>query len=87
MKKNLFIVICSVILLGVIFGIVDYNRIKNGEMPIFVIAQHDKSGPELERHCESNYYEIRRVNKEELDNIDISSKDIIIKAFNREKTI
>lgn len=50
MKKNLFIVICSVILLGVIFVIVDYNRIKNGEMPIFVIAQHDKSGPEI------NYY-------------------------------
>lgn len=50
-----------------------------------IIAGEPKlGGPELERHCESNYYEIRRVNKEELDNVDISAKDMIIKAFNNQ---
>lgn len=47
-KKTLILIIVSVvIILANIFGIIDYNRIKNGEMPIFMIAQHDKSGPEI----------------------------------------
>ena len=48
--KVLLVIFLSIIILGILFGIIDYNRIKSGEMPIFVIAEHDKSGPEI------NYY-------------------------------
>jgi 8-oxo-dGTP diphosphatase len=41
-------------------------------------------GPELAKNCESNYYEIRKININDLDKIDISSKDMIIKAYNKE---
>lgn len=43
-------------------------------------------GPELERCCEQNYYEIRKVKIKELDNVDILSKDMIMKAYNNEYT-
>ncbi len=39
-------------------------------------------GEELERCSKSNYYEIRKVKIEDLDNIDVIAKDIIIKAVN-----
>lgn len=41
-------------------------------------------GEELERCSENNYYEIRKISIEELNRIDISSKYIIMKAFNKE---
>ena len=37
-------------------------------------------GEELERCSKSNYYEVRKVKIEDLDNIDIMAKDMIIKA-------
>ena len=43
-------------------------------------------GEELERCTESNYYEIRKVAIEDLDNIDILSIDMIMKAYNKEYT-
>lgn len=46
--KHLLIGLITIIVLGISFCIVDYTRIKSGEMPIFVIAQHDKSGPEID---------------------------------------
>lgn len=39
-------------------------------------------GEELERCSKANYYEIRKVNICDLDNIDILAKDIIMKAYN-----
>ena len=39
-------------------------------------------GPELDRCSEDNYYEIKRVNVSELDDIDIDGKGFIIKAVN-----
>lgn len=41
-------------------------------------------GEEKERCNESNYYEIRKVSLDELDNIDISFKEMIMKACNQE---
>jgi 8-oxo-dGTP pyrophosphatase MutT (NUDIX family) len=41
-------------------------------------------GPELEKNCESNYYEIRKVKIADLDKTDILSKDMILKAYNKE---
>lgn len=41
-------------------------------------------GPEQERNCESNYYEIRKVAIKDLDTVDILSKDMIMKAYNKE---
>ena len=41
-------------------------------------------GEELERCCESNYYEIKKVEISKLDEINILSKDIILKAYNKE---
>lgn len=41
-------------------------------------------GEELEKCCETNYYEIRKVLLKDLDNIDILSKDMIMKACNEE---
>lgn len=41
-------------------------------------------GEEKDRCTESNYYEIRKVALSELDNIDISSVDMIKKAYNKE---
>jgi hypothetical protein len=40
MKKRIKIILCviaSVLLLGTIFGVVDYNRVNNDKLPIFVI--------------------------------------------------
>lgn len=39
-------------------------------------------GEELERCSRENYYEVRKVNIHNLDNIDILAKDMIIKAYN-----
>lgn len=39
-------------------------------------------GEELDRCSESNYYEIRKVKIDELDNIDVMGRDMIIKAYN-----
>ena len=39
-------------------------------------------GEELERCSDNNYYEIRKVKIEDLDNIDVIAKDMIIKAVN-----
>ena len=41
-------------------------------------------GEELERCSRENYYEVRKVNIHNLDNIDILAKDMIIKAYNDE---
>ena len=41
-------------------------------------------GPESERNNPDNYYEIRKVNIDELDNIDIDAKEYILKANNKE---
>ncbi len=41
-------------------------------------------GEELERCCEENFYEIRKVDIKDLDSIDILSKDMILKAYNNE---
>ena len=41
-------------------------------------------GEELERCTESNYYEIRKISKSDLDDFDILSKDMIKKAYNKE---
>ena len=41
-------------------------------------------GEELERCSRENYYEVRKVNIHNLDNIDILAKDMIIKAYNNE---
>lgn len=38
-------------------------------------------GEELERCCESNYYEIRKVQIKDLNKIDILSIDMIMKAY------
>lgn len=43
MKKVLIIILSILILLGVAFGITDYNRIKSGEKPIFMIRITDGS--------------------------------------------
>lgn len=43
-------------------------------------------GEELERFTENNYYEIRKVSIKDLDTIDISSKDKIIKAYKEKYT-
>lgn len=43
MKKVLIIIFSILIFLGVIFGITDYNRIKSGEKPIFMIRITDGS--------------------------------------------
>ncbi len=42
------------------------------------------SGEELERCNEKNYYEIRKVSIDDLDKIDILSKDMIMKAIRKE---
>ena len=41
-------------------------------------------GEELERCSKDNYYEIRKVNICDIDNIDILGRDMIIKAYNNE---
>ena len=41
-------------------------------------------GPELDRCSEDNYYEIRRVSVNDLDNIDIDGKEFILKAVRGE---
>lgn len=41
-------------------------------------------GEELERCSRENYYEVRKVNIHNLDNIDILAKDMVKKAYNNE---
>ena len=41
-------------------------------------------GEELERCSKENYYEVRKVNIHNLDNIYMLAKDVIIKAYNNE---
>lgn len=41
-------------------------------------------GEELKRCCEENFYEIRKVKITDLDEIDIFSKEMIMKAYNSE---
>lgn len=41
-------------------------------------------GEELGRCTESNYYEIRKISVNDLDNIDLLGKDMILKAYNKE---
>lgn len=43
-----------------------------------------KLGGELKRCCEENFYEIRKVKITDLDEIDIFSKEMIMKAYNSE---
>lgn len=38
MKKKIIIMCCFIALIGVVFGIIDYNRIMNMEEPIFMIS-------------------------------------------------
>lgn len=42
-------------------------------------------GEELDKCCESNYYEVRKIRITDLDKIDIISKDIILKAYQKTK--
>lgn len=49
-KKIIISTLLTLIVLGFIMGIIDYNRVKSNKMPIFVISEIDKSGPEI------NYY-------------------------------
>lgn len=44
-------------------------------------------GEELEKNCENNYYEIRLVKISELNTIDVTGKDYIIKAYNKDYII
>ena len=37
MKKIIFLTVFFLMLLGAIFGIIDYGRVKNNEMPLFTI--------------------------------------------------
>ncbi|MDD2505622.1 MAG: hypothetical protein PHF21_05090 [Bacilli bacterium] len=46
-RKIILIIISIIILLCIIFVSTDYYRVKNGKMPIFVIEQIDKGGPEI----------------------------------------
>ena len=39
--KIIFIVIAFIIILGVIFFLIDYNRVKNNEKPIFCILEQE----------------------------------------------
>lgn len=41
-------------------------------------------GEELEKHSRDNFYEIRKVSLNDIINIDVSYKDIINKAINKE---
>lgn len=41
-------------------------------------------GEELEKCNESNYYEIRKIEISNLDNIDVLGKDMILKAYNED---
>ena len=41
-------------------------------------------GEELERMTEENYYEVRKINIEDLDSIDINAKDKVQMALNNE---
>ncbi|MCQ2749910.1 MAG: NUDIX domain-containing protein [Clostridia bacterium] len=41
-------------------------------------------GEELDKQSESYYYEIRKISMSELENIDVLSKDLIYKAYNKE---
>jgi len=41
-------------------------------------------GEELERMSEDNYYEVRLIKISELDNIDVTGKEYIIKAYNKD---
>ena len=44
-------------------------------------------GEEALKNSPENYYEIKKINIKELDKINILSKDIILKAFNKEYVI
>ena len=41
-------------------------------------------GEELKKCCEENFYEIRKVKIDDLNDIDILAKDMIIKAYNND---
>ena len=41
-------------------------------------------GEELKRCCKENFYEIKKVKIEDLDDVDILAKDMIMKAYNNE---
>jgi hypothetical protein len=43
--KNTLIVIASIVFLGAIFGTIDYNRVKNNKMPLFMISLRDRQDP------------------------------------------
>ena len=43
-------------------------------------------GEELDRCSESNYYEIRKVKIDELDNIDVMGRNMIMKAYSNSNT-
>lgn len=49
-KKTILTIVIGIIFAGIIFGISDYARVRNGIMPMFMLAENDKSGPEI------NYY-------------------------------
>lgn len=51
-------------------------EIVNGEVVL--------GGEELEKNCEDNYYEIRLVKIDDLDSIDVTGKEFILKAYNKE---
>lgn len=46
--KIILIIITSIVLLGTAFGVVDYNRIKNNKMPIFMVRITSASESKLD---------------------------------------
>jgi len=44
MKKKLTIIFCSAVLLCMILGAVDYSRIKNNKLPLFMFRVSDGRG-------------------------------------------
>lgn len=58
-KKIIVAGLVLIIVFGFITGIIDYDRIKNGKMPIFVISEIEKKGPEIEYYG-LNYKIVRR---------------------------
>ena len=74
-RKVILLGLVFLLILGFISGIIDYNRIKRGKMPVFVISELDKSGPEIEYYG-LNYKVVRKPGvsfKEEI------SQDIYVK--------
>ena len=56
--KIIFILIISIVILGVVFGIVDYNKIKNNMTPVFCVVILDR--PNNNQTCWGLGYKVQR---------------------------